>query len=91
MSDQNTSEPIIMAEAKVKDPKRVAAGKRLGAMSKQSKEAKREALRLERQNVEMEVNNNYTLYFAGGLVVVGVAYYSYLNKDKLIALTRSDR
>ena len=91
MSDQNTSEPIIMAEAKVKDPKRVAAGKRLGAMSKQSKEAKREALRLERQNVEMEVNNNYTLYFAGGLVVVGVAYYSYLNKDKLIALTRSNR
>ncbi len=33
------SEPIIVAEAKVKDPKRVAAG--LGAISKQRKEEKR--------------------------------------------------
>ena len=29
------SEPIIVAEAKVKDPKSVATGKRLGAISKQ--------------------------------------------------------
>ena len=29
------SEPIIVVEAKVKDPKRVAAGKRLDAISKQ--------------------------------------------------------
>ncbi len=43
------SEPIIVAEAKVKDPKRVAAGKRLGAISKQRKEEKRERERLERQ------------------------------------------
>ena len=52
------SEPIIVAEAKVKDPKRVAAGKKLGAISKQRKEEKRE--RLERQNAEMEADNNYT-------------------------------
>ncbi len=57
MSDQNTSKPIIAPGAKMKDPKRVAAGKRLGAMSKQSKEAKREALRLEQQ-AEMEADNN---------------------------------
>ncbi len=58
-------------------------------MSKQYKEKKR----LEReaqQNAEMdsacaqeETGNNKTLYFVGGLVVVGVAYYSYLNKDKV--------
>ena len=89
MSDQNTSErePSVASNVKEKDPKRVAAGKRLGTISKQAKEAKREAqreaLRLERQ-VETEAENNkYTLYFIGGLVVVGtVSYYLYLNKDK---------
>ena len=82
MSDQNKSEPIIVAEAKVKDPKRVAAGKRLGAISKQRKEEKRETLRLEQREAE---NNKYTLYFVGGLAVAGAAYYLYLNKDKLLS------
>ncbi len=85
MSDQNTSEPIIVIGAKEKDPKRVAAGKRLGAISKQRKEDKREALRLERQNAEMEADNNYTLYFVGGLVVVGTVSYLYLDKNKLVS------
>ncbi len=76
------SEPIIVAEAKVKDPKRVVAGKRLGAISKQRKEEKREALRLEQQNAEMEVDNNYALYLVGGLFVVGTESYLYLNKNK---------
>ena len=85
MSDQNTSEPSVASNVKEKDPKRVAAGKRLGAISKQAKEAKREALRLERQ-VETEAENNkYTLYFIGGLVVVGTVSYLYLNKDKLVS------
>ncbi len=88
MSDQNVSEqreqPSIVSNVKEKDPKRVAAGKRLGAISKRAKEAKLEALRLERQNVETDpVDNNYALYLVGGLVVVGtVSYYLYLNKDK---------
>ena len=82
MSDQNTSEPIIVIGAKEKDPKRVAARKRLGAISKQRKEEKRKALRLERQSAEMEADNNYTLYFVGGLVVVGTVSYLYLNKNK---------
>ncbi len=91
MSDQNTSDPAsasqpsVASSVKEKDPKRVAAGKRLGAISKQAKEAKLKALRLERQNAEMEVNNNYTLYFIGGLVVVGTVSYLYLNKDKLVS------
>ncbi len=76
------SEPIIVAEAKVKDPKRVAAGKRLGAISKERKEEKRERDRLERQNAEMEADNNYALYLVGGLVVVGTVSYLYLNKNK---------
>ena len=63
MSEQNRSDPKTIASgSKVKDPKRVAAGKRLGAISKQAKEAKR----LEResqqtaQSEETEVDNKYT-------------------------------
>ncbi len=42
MSEQNTSKPNVIAPGpKVKDPRKVAAGKKLGAMSKQAKEAKR--------------------------------------------------
>ena len=94
MSDQNVSEqreqreqPSIASNVKEKDPKRVAAGKRLGAISKRAKEAKREAqaqaFRLERQVETDPADNNYALYFISGLVVVGtVSYYLYLNKDK---------
>ena len=85
------SEPIIVAEAKVKDPKRVAAGKRLGAISKQRKEEKRERERLEQQNAEMKADNNYALCLVGGLVVVGAASYLYLNKDKLMQTLTSEK
>ncbi len=85
------SEPIIVAEAKVKDPKRVAAGKRLGAISKQRKEEKRERERLEQQNAEMKADNNYVLCLVGGLVMVGAASYLYLNKDKLMQTLTSEK
>ncbi len=88
MSEQNTSNPKTIASgSKVKDPRRVAAGKRLGMMSKQSKEAKR----LEResqqtaQSEETEVDNKYTPYLVGGLLVVGAAsYLLFLNKEKVV-------
>ena len=42
MSEQNTSNPKTIATGtKVKDPRRVAAGKKLGKMSNQYKETKR--------------------------------------------------
>ncbi len=41
MSEQSTNGPTITSGVKEKDPRRVAAGKRLGAISKQAKEAKR--------------------------------------------------
>ncbi len=40
MSEQCTNGPTITSSVKEKDPRRVAAGKRLGAISKQAKEAK---------------------------------------------------
>ncbi len=78
------SEPSITSVAKEKDPRRVAAGKRLGAISRQAKEAKR-LERQAQQSEETEVDNKYTSYFVGGLVVVGTVSYLYLNKDKLIS------
>ncbi len=89
MSEQNTSNPKTIASgSKVKDPRKVAAGKRLAAISKQAKEAKRL-----KQNAEMnsayaqeETGNNKTLYFVGGLlVVVGAAsYLLFTNKEKVV-------
>ena len=92
MSEQNTSDPKTIASgSKVKDPRRVAAGKRLGAMSKQAKEAKR--LKQEtQQNVEMETGNNKTLYFVGGLLVVGAAsYLLFTNKEKVVRTLTGDK
>ncbi len=72
----------------VKDPRRVAAGKRLGAISKQRKEEKR----LEREAQAYQVaDNEYTLYLVGGLVVVGAVSCLYLNKDKVMEMFTSDR
>ena len=78
------SEPIIVAEAKVKDPKRVAAGKRLGAISKQRKEEKRlERETQARAQARQVASDEYTLYLVGGLAVIGVASCLYLNKEKV--------
>ncbi len=86
------SEPIIVAEAKVKDPKRVAAGKRLGAISKQRKEKKRLERETQAQAQAQQVaNNKYTLYLVGGLVVVGAASCLYLNKEKVTEMLTSDK
>ena len=60
------TEPIIVAEAKVKDPRRVAAGKRLGAISKQRKETKRLEREAQAQAQAQQVaSNEYTLYLIG--------------------------
>ena len=80
------SEPSITSGVKEKNPKRVAAGKRLGAISKQAKEAKR--LEREAQQTAQSEDNKYTPYLIGGLAAAGVAYYLYLNKDKLISETK---
>ena len=86
MSKQSTSNPKTIASGpKVKDPRRVAAGKRLGAMSKQAKEAKRSKQEAQ-QNAEMETSNNETLYLVGGLVVVvgAASYLLFTNKEKVV-------
>ena len=99
MSEQNTSNPKTIATGtKVKDPRRVAAGKKLGKMSNQYKETKR--LKQEtQQNAEMdsayaqeETGNNKTLYFVGGLLVVGAAsYLLFTNKEKVVRTLTGDK
>ena len=92
MSEQNTSNPKTIASgSKVKDPRRVAAGKRLGAISRKTKEEK--ALRLNQQsdNYNSE-SNEKTLYLVGGLVVVGAAsYLLFLNKEKVVRTLTGDK
>ncbi len=92
MSEQNTSNPKTIASgSKVKDPRRVAAGKRLGAISRKAKEEK--ALRLNQQsdNYNSE-SNEKTLYLVGGLVVVGTAsFLLFLNEEKVVRTLTGDK
>ena len=86
MSVESTSQSIT-SDIKEKDPCRVATGKRLGTMSKEAKEHKH----LEREEQERMTRDSekggYAVYFVGGLVVVrGLSYLSYRNKDKLMKI-----
>ena len=95
MSEQSTNgpstsdAPSITSGVKEKPPKRVAAGKRLGAISKQARETKclEHESQQTAQSEETEVDNKYSPYLVGGLVP-GVAYYLYLNEDKLMGETK---
>ncbi len=89
MSEQSTSEPNVIAPGpKVKDPRRVAAGKKLAAISKQAKEEK--ALRL-KQEAEMKTDNK-TLYIVGGVVMVAAVSYLLLkNREKVTRTFSADK
>lgn len=82
-----TSELKITSEVKTKDPKRVEAGKRHAAISKEAKERKaRERIMAEQsQNSSDESGNNRTTLIVLGLILVvgGVSYYGFKNKDSL--------
>ena len=95
MSEQN----IIAPGPKVKDPRRVAAGKRLAAISRQAKEAKRSEREAQRNAgttssayVQEGTGDNKTLYLVGGLLVVGAAsYLLFTNKEKVIRTFSADK
>ena len=79
MSEQNTSEPTVIA------------GKKLGSISRKAKEEK--ALRLSQQsdNYNSE-SNDKTLYLVVGLLVVGAAsYLLFLNKEKVVRTFSGDK
>ncbi len=91
MSEPSTSEPNVIAPGpKVKDPRRVAAGKRLAAISKQAKETKR--LERESQQISEMKTDNKTLYIVGGVVVVAaVSYLLFRNKEKVVRTFSADK
>ncbi len=92
MSEQNTSNPKTIASgSKVKDPRKVAAGKRLAAISRKAKEEK--ALRLSQQSDSYSSESNgSTLYLVGGLLVVGAAsYLLFTNKKKVVRTLTGDK
>ena len=95
MSEQNTSNPKTIATGtKVKDPRKVAAGKRLATISKQAKEAKRLKQKTEMDSAyaQEETGNNKTLYFVGGLLVVGATSYLLItNKEKVVRTLTGDK
>ena len=73
----------ITSVEKVKDPKRVEAGKRLGAMSKQAKE-KKAADKLTIDEFQTpSIDSVSPLAVVGVVGVVGIAvYYKYFCEDK---------
>ncbi len=89
------SEPKTIATGtKVKDPRRVAAGKRLAAISKQAKEAKRlrQEGEMDSAYAQEETGTNKTLYLVAGLVVVGaVSYLLFANKEKVVRTLTGDK
>ncbi len=92
MSEQSTSEPNVIASGpKAKDPRRVAAGKKLAAISKQAKEAKR-LERESQQTAEIKTGNYKTLYLVGGLLMVGAtSYFLFANKEKVARTFSGDK
>ena len=73
----------ITSVEKVKDPKRVEAGKKLGAMSKQAKEKKASEKLLQRMSVdEFQIPSINPLAVFGVVGVVGVVvYYKYFSDN----------
>ena len=79
----------ITSVEKVKDPKRVEAGKKLGAMSKQAKEKKAiEKLSQKIDVDEFQIPSIDPLAVVGVIGVVGaIVYYKYFsNKDAVVVV-----
>ena len=80
----NVESPRITSVEKVKDPKRVEAGKRLAAMSKQAKDKKAVERLSQRMSIdEFQIPTVDPLAVVGLVGVVGVVvYYKYFSGDK---------
>ena len=79
--------PKITSEVKVKDPRRVAQGKRLAAISREAKarKAREREMSIRREEVEKcerseKENYPYALLPVIGILVVGGGYYFYQRK-----------
>ena len=87
--EQATSQtpPKITSEVKVKDPRRVAQGKRLAAISREAKarKAREREVSIRKEEVEKCERENYSyavLPVIAGVLVVGGGYYFYQQRKK---------
>ena len=80
------NEVKITSVEKAKDPKRVEAGKKLGAMSKQAKEKKAsQKIDIEDEFQTPSINSVNPLAVVGVVGVVGViVYYKYFNNKNVV-------
>ena len=80
-------EAKITSVEKVKNPKRVEAGKRLAAMSKQAKDKKAVEMLSQKMSIdEFQIPSINPLAVVGVVGVVGVVvYYKYFSKTKFEA------
>ena len=83
-TEAQVNETKITSVEKAKDPKRVEAGKKLGAMSKQAKEKKAsQRIEIEDEFKVPSFDSIDPLAVVGVLGVVGViVYYKYFSKKK---------
>ena len=84
-SEQEQATPKITSEVKVKDPRRVAQGKRLAAISREAKarKAREREMSIRKEEVEKCEKESYSyaiLPVIAGVLVVGGGYYFYQRK-----------
>ncbi len=84
-SNATSNAARITSGAKEKDPRRVAAGKRLGEISKRAKEAKRAQRAAQAQQSVAKDHDTecggYAVYVVGGLIAMGALFYLWLGSS----------
>ena len=100
MSEESKTTEKITSVEKVKDPRRVEAGKRLGMISKQAKERKLAQMREASAAEAKEKNDDWfppinsissPVVGIGFVGLVGLAlYYTYVKKYKTVIGTKGD-
>ena len=99
MSEESKTTEKITSVEKVKDPRRVEAGKRLGMISKQAKERKLAQVREQSGAEVKEKNDDWfpNASISSPVVGVGIAglvglalYYTYVKKYKTVSGTKGD-
>ena len=96
MSEESKTTEKITSVEKVKDPRRVEAGKRLGMISKQAKERKLAQVREASAAEAKEKNDDWFPPISSPVVGVGIAglvglalYYTYVKKYKSASHVKS--
>lgn len=92
MTDSNEGTPIITSteKTKIKDPKRVEAGKRLAAISKAAKERKmREKVVSEKE--DDGISYGYIIGTIGVVIAAGSLYYAMKQNQQMVTVNEEPK